>query len=163
MKSILPLILCVLLFNACKKEPIEKSNTSDYLVFGHFYGECMGEGCVEIFKLTNTTLLEDTNDHYPGSQNAYNGNFSVDRSTFFSQVEDLWEVIPDNIFEETETVIGQPDAGDWGGLYFEIQKENFHRYWLIDQQKSGIPEYLYELTDSINAKISVLIQTEYQN
>jgi len=40
------------------------------------------------------------------------------------------------LFFETAKVIGQPDAGDWGGLYVEIKCVGEPvQYWFIDQKK----------------------------
>lgn len=50
--------------------------TSDeYLIFGHFYGFCEGEQCIEIFKLTEGELFEDQNDNYPDQESFYKRKF----------------------------------------------------------------------------------------
>jgi len=65
MKSQLLLVfLLSLLFISCHKDDI-KPKSKDYLVFGRFYGECAGEKCVEIYKLDQDQLQEDTKDIYP--------------------------------------------------------------------------------------------------
>ena len=67
--------LCSLLIaiSSCKKDNLILS-TSDYLIFGHFYGECSGEKYIEIFRLEQNQLFEDTKDIYPNSTSFYNGN-----------------------------------------------------------------------------------------
>ncbi len=59
--------LIVTTLNACNKKCSSNQTTAnlEYLIFGHFYGECIGEKCVEIYKLNKTQLLEDTQDVYP--------------------------------------------------------------------------------------------------
>ena len=59
--------LTFLVFCSCNKDDEIELNQTVFLVFGHFYGECIGEECVEIFKLTTNKLYEDTNDNYSGT------------------------------------------------------------------------------------------------
>lgn len=44
---------------------------SGYIIFGHFYGECLGEKGIEIFTLEDDKLFEDSNDRYPSSTGFY--------------------------------------------------------------------------------------------
>ena len=155
MKHFIFLAIGIVMFNSCKKESIEKVQ-DDFIVFGHFYGECMGEECVELFKLTNSTLFEDTNDNYPSSLNPYNGNFTIDRSSLINQIDDIWEAIPEQLLDENTITIGEPDAGDWGGIYFQYHHNGADQYWLIDKMKENVPQYLNDFIDSIEAKISLI-------
>ena len=52
-------VLILACFSSCKQEDLRLYD-GDYLIFGHFYGMCGGEGCVEKFKLESNRLLEDT-------------------------------------------------------------------------------------------------------
>lgn len=45
------LLLLTLLCIGCERDAEPKFSDNGYLIFGHFYGECLGEGCVEIFRL----------------------------------------------------------------------------------------------------------------
>jgi len=60
------------------------------------------------------------------------------------------------LLDDHDTIIGQPDAGDWGGLYIEYNKDAVRRYWLLDQMKSNVPEYLYDFIDKVNEKIALI-------
>ncbi len=53
-------------------------------------------------------------------------------------------------------MIGQPDAGDWGGIYVEYKFNSVRKFWLIDQKKSNIPAYLHEFVDKTNKKIELI-------
>ncbi len=155
----LSLVLPGLLFVSCGKDDdeLQKSTEDDFLVFGHFYGECAGEYCVEIFKIEDAKVYEDTDDQYPGTTTFYEGDFSVELSdTSYNLVFDLIEDFPDDLWSEAEKVIGQPDAGDWGGLYIEYKKGDDHDYWVLDQMKPNVPATYHEFIDSINAKIELL-------
>ena len=48
---------------SCSKSD-EGKGINSYLIFGHSYGECRGDLCIEIFKLTNSQLFEDVNDNF---------------------------------------------------------------------------------------------------
>jgi hypothetical protein len=144
---------------ACQKDDddIEVSRSEDTFTFGHFYGECMGEYCVEIFRIEDNKVFEDTNDNYPNGNGFYEGDFSVLLSSEnYEQVMGLVADFPADLWSEGGKIIGQPDAGDWGGLYLEYKNGEDHNFWLLDQLKSNVPEGYHEFIDSVNAKIALL-------
>lgn len=147
-------LICLL--SSCKNDlPIELAN-SDYLIFGHFYGECGGEGCIEVFKLDHNRLLEDQNDKYPTSTDFYEGDYVALTQQQFDSVKDLVACFPDALRKDNKRVIGQPDAGDWGGLYIELSYQGSRRFWLIDQAKRNVPTEYHSFIDKVNEKIKLL-------
>lgn len=54
------------------------------------------------------------------------------------------------------TVIGRPDAGDWGGLYFELTLNGEPKFWLIDTMQSNLPEYLRPFAAEIENKVKLI-------
>ena len=152
---VLALIFLSFSTNSCKKDTLILSD-SDYLIFGHFYGECMGEGCVEIFRLEKDQLLEDTRDIYPNGTDFYQGDYTLLSQEKFQAVKELTDHFPQGLLEETEKVIGQPDAGDWGGLYIEYNSGGIRKFWLVDQMKSNLPVKYHDFIDQVNDKISLL-------
>ncbi len=152
-----PLILALSLVAACNKDDdtIHLSDT-DYLVFGHFYGECLGESCIENYRLESNRILELTDDSYPNKSINYNGNYALLPDSIFTLVKDLPNYFPQKLIDEHDTIIGQPDAGDWGGIYIEYNRDGVQRFWLIDQMKSNVPEYLFDFIDKVNEKIALI-------
>jgi hypothetical protein len=146
-------LIFLLIFSSCSKENNEESN---FLVFGHFYGECIGEQCVEIFKLTSTDLSEDSKDNYPGQSSFYNANFNPVSNDKFELVKGLADYFPTIFWNENETVIGQPDAGDWGGFYIEIKNSEGHDFWLLDKNKNYAPAEYHAFIDTLNSKIALI-------
>jgi len=130
----------------------QDTNPQDYLIFGHFYGRCMGESCVETFKLTNEQLFEDTIDDYSGEKFA----FVPLNKAQFEEVKGLISLIPDQLSQEKETTIGCPDCADGGGLFIELAKGGRVQRWRIDQNKGNVPSYLHRFMDMVNAKIELL-------
>lgn len=128
------------------------SNT-EYFIFGHFYGECSGEQCVETFKIQGEHLFEESNDIYglaaAASPDPYLGNFQMLDQSIYEEVAGLENEIPAALFLELSKVIGQPDAGDWGGYYIEHYDGTSVRKWAIDTAKRNIPEYLHDFNDKI--------------
>lgn len=158
MKKLIFIVTSLLLslLSSCKNDlPLELVK-SDYLVFGHFYGECAGEGCIEIFKLEQNRLLEDRNDTYPTSSDFYKGNYVTLTPQQFESVKDLLSSFPEDLRKETKRVIGQPDAGDWGGLYIELSYQGHRKFWLIDQAKRNVPAVYHRFIDQVNEKIKLL-------
>jgi hypothetical protein len=157
MKRLFFILFCLTTFvvTACKKSTVELSS-SDYIIFGHFYGQCIGEKCIEIFRLEKDKLFEDTNDQYPNSKNFYVCNYVQLSQQKFIDTKDLINSFPTDLLSETNNIIGQPDAGDWGGLYVEYNFNGIRKFWLLDQMKSNVPTKYHNFIDNINEKIKQL-------
>lgn len=140
------------LLGGCASDPFDRTELPEYIMFGHFYGECLGEGCIEIFLLTETRIMEDKNDNYP-STSPYEGDFMLLGNNQFQKARHLLEEIPLQLLEEDETRYGSPDAGDWGGIYFEYKQSGVRRVWLIDMSSSNLPEYLIPFKNEIRDTI----------
>lgn len=131
-----------ILISCNKDNPGYTIKDSDYLVFGHYYGLCAGENCIEIFKLYKDSVFEDTLDIYPSSAHPYDGQFVRLSQTDFDSVSYLFNKIPAKLLQESNHVIGMPDYADGGGLYIEVKINGERKYWLIDKMRSNIPDYL---------------------
>lgn len=154
-KTIL-LFISLLAIYSCKKGEGPDNSVPDYLIFGHFYGECVGEECIEIFCLEPTRLLEDSNDDYPNSSNYYVADFYELPASKYEEVNDLMDFFPDTLLSIEATVIGQPDYADGGGLYIEYNVGTTRDFWLIDQDKNNIPSSLHAFVDKVNEKIELI-------
>ena len=53
----------------------------------------------------------------------------------FIDTKELTKYFPTDLLKETETVIGQPDARDWGELYVMYNFNGLRKFWLLDQKK----------------------------
>ena len=138
---------------SCNKDEQIEINENDYLIFGHFYGECLGEECVENFKLTDTKLFEDINDSYAGH---IPFDFLELGNDKYIKVNDLASFFPPDLLKETMETFGCPDCADQGGIYIEYKKnEDIHK-WKIDQAKDQVPTYLHEFMDKVNEKIALI-------
>jgi len=131
---------------------------TDFIVFGHFFGECGGENCVEIFKLNEETLKEDTKDMYPSYTEFNELQFSIDLTSKRSEVASLLDNFPMQLLDESETVFGSPDAGDWGGIYLEYKTDNEHKFWLIDYVDNELSDYLIDYKNEIIEAIDKINQ-----
>lgn len=148
----------LLLLFSCDKEDASQLNGKNYLIFGHFYGFCMGESCIEIFKVNDEELWEDINDAYPRQDEFYQSEFIKLDQKIHEKIEDLPAYFPDSLWLETEKVFGMPDAGDWGGYYIEYQKEGIRNFWIIDKMQRNVPKYLHPFLDKVEEKIALINQ-----
>jgi hypothetical protein len=157
MKRLVFILFCLIIIvsTSCKKSS-EELPMPEYIIFGHFYGLCRGEKCIEIFRLEKDRLFEDTNDKYPNSINFYAGNYVQLTQQKFIDTKDLFNSFPKDLLSEKNNVIGQPDAGDWGGLYVECNFNGIRKFWLIDQMKSNVPSKYHNFIDKMNEKIKQL-------
>lgn len=149
----LTLIFMVAIISSCNKDEENGIVGSDYLIFGHFYGECIGEGCVETFKLTGQKLFEDANDNYSGAEPFHFTELGNDK---FEKVKDLVDFFPSALLDESEKVFGCPDCADQGGLFIQYAKNGILKSWRIDQSKSQVPDYLHPFMDMVNEKIALI-------
>jgi hypothetical protein len=100
-------------------------------------------------------LSEDTTDQYPGQQ-FYNGMFIALSQEKFELTKDLLDHFPQDLFSENDSIIGMPDAGDWGGYYIEYNDGIRHRSWLMDKMKSNVPTKYHSFMDQMDQKILLL-------
>jgi len=155
MKKIVFAFCCLCFILSCTDNDVENTvllGDQDYLVFGHFYGMCVGEGCVETFKLTNSGLFEDTKDDYSGRDL----NFIKLDNEKFEQVKDLMDYFPQELLKENGTILGCPDCADGGGLFIQYFHNGSLKSWRIDQAKSQVPNYLHGFIDKVNHRIQLI-------
>lgn len=153
MKNFIFVFVLSLILYSCNSEEGQPTNKDgDYLIFGHFYGFCAGESCIEIFKLTDTKLYEDTEDNYALEQ----FNFEEKENEKFNLAKDLIDYFPTELLSETENVLGCPDCSDGGGIFIELSKNGTVNSWRIDQFKQNVPDYLHNFMDKVNEKISLI-------
>lgn len=142
-------LLCPML--ACEKsDETPQLNNDDYLIFGHYYGLCMGESCIETFKLTDEQLFEDTNDAYGDTD----FDFVALSDELFQEVRDLRDALPSELLEQADQTFGCPDCADQGGILIQLPVDGEVKTWYMDQDKDGVPTYLHPLMDSVNEKIT---------
>lgn len=148
------LFLLVILFTACDKEQMK---ADEYIIFGSFYGMCAGEQCVETFKLTKDNLYEDRLDEYPDRTNFFKGDFEKMDKKFYNSLALSQSDFPEELVEtESGTVFGCPDCADGGGLFIEYKIGSTHKFWVIDNSKYQVPEYLHPFMDKVHAEITRL-------
>lgn len=149
--NVLLIILVLSLLFSCSDE--ELADSDEYLIFGHFNGFCLGDQCIQIYKLEDNSLFLDTNKEYPRYNEFYEASFIKMNNNYYEQVMDLRDYFPTRILSEPDTVFGCPDCADGGGLYIEYKTKEIRRYWIIDQDKRQVPVYLHEFMEQVNNKI----------
>ncbi|MDX1910904.1 MAG: hypothetical protein SFV22_05430 [Saprospiraceae bacterium] len=146
------LLFIPLLLLSCRHEPETRLVELDYLIFGHSYGECAGETCVEIFQLRDGVLYEDTSLFI--QSNAY--QFTPLDNDKYLLVKDLPEYLPTQLLQSESATFGCPDCGDQGALIIQISENGQEKTWFIDQFKGEVPEYLHPFMNKVNEKIALL-------
>ena len=149
MKRILFFFLALLVFSSCNK-----SEKTDYLVFGKFYGFCAGDDCVKMYKVTSKNLYKEASADYPGNEE-YNGKFQTKINDKLSIAKPLLSMIPEKLKEE-EAFIGCPDCSDQGGVFVEYKADGETYIFRIDNFRDNIPEYLHDFLDEIDSIIEDL-------
>ena len=145
--------MAIVILTSCNKDEDSITiNEQNFLVFGHFYGMCGGEECVETYKLTDLKLYEDILDDYSGQNLDF---VELDNETF-EQINDLVDFFPNQLLNETDTIFGCPDCSDGGGLFIQYSDNGNLKSWRIDQFQENVPSYLHSFIDKVNEKISLI-------
>lgn len=152
MKKIFLGFFAIILLLSCNKDNDDNDKIQfDYLIFGRINGECIGEICIEIFKITETSLFEDTLD-----SPVQGFEFVALENAKFEQVKDLIDFFPRQLLNQNETVFGCPNCLDQGELFIQISKNGIIKTWSIDQFKNDVPSYLHNFMDKVNEKIAII-------
>lgn len=148
MRAYIVILLAGLIVLSCKKST-EKLEDGDYIVFGSFYGFCMGEECREMYLLTNEKLYEDIDD-------SSTDEYVELPSDLYADVVDLETAIPVDIKELPDSTFGCPDCHDQGGVHLTIKKDGVIQSWTIDNDLDAIPTYLHSLVGLIHEKVELI-------
>lgn len=147
---LLPALLLLLLAGSCAKQSAPMAIESTYLIFGHAYGHCAGEACVETFLLRDGQLFEDTLDHY-SKETPYEGHWVELSNDLYRQAENLPDQLPDSLLQLPSQTFGTPDAYDQGGYYIELADGSGGiRAWQLDTDLNNLPEYLHPLAGRLS-------------
>lgn len=150
-------MLAMLVLISCVDDgPKEQLVTAEGIIFGHFFGECIGDKCVVMFMLTDEAVFRATNNSYPSSASGFEGTYKRMGNANFDKVKGLRTQIPGSLFS-APTVVGMPDYADGGGLYFEMTVDGERRFWLIDKTRQNVPEELHPFMAQIEQAIAALI------
>lgn len=135
------------------------------LKFGRYFGKCQGNRCVEIFLLQEFVLKEDSSDQLPVFGEYYKGKFVGFKGANIIDTERLLLEFPNDLLNSklNYSIIGQPDAGDWGGIYVEYEDYKHHKQFLIDLNTNNIPKYLKSYVYLIDEKINEIGDVNNQN
>jgi hypothetical protein len=155
-KKVLLIIIALFSLQSCESEDEFILHSGNYLLFGHFYGECFGEYCIEIFKIEDGVLYEDKKDTYPSGSTAYIGDFVKLDQQLYEKVSDIVKAIPEELLNTDSGSIGCPDCADGGGIYIEVRQDGESQYWMIDQELSKIPGHLHPLVKKAQEKVALL-------
>ena len=156
MKALKFIVITLLLFTvSCSdNEEIakEESQNFNYLTFGHFFGSCGGDNCVQTFQLTNDKLFKDTISDYTGEDL----NFTELSNEKYELVKDLMDAFPAELLNSDEDFFGCPDCSDGGGLFIQYSENGILKSWRIDLFKTNVPEYLHDFMDEVQEKIALI-------
>ncbi len=144
----------------CKKEQAYTIvlGAGDSIVFGTYFGYCLGENCVELYKIENGLLYEDGLDNYPPSPIAQLGNFKQLSNTQYQIAQNLFRNFPTALLEERKEVLGLPDGGDWGGYYIELNRNGQKRRWFLDTNENYSPAKYHSFGRQIREAVQLLQQ-----
>lgn len=152
------LLIPFILGSSCETSPLTPG--PDYIIFGDFYGECVGPKCVNIFKIRDGEIFQDTTHIYPSRNSFYSGKWIKLPKTMMNSVNDSINNIPSELIAEKSNIIGEPDSHDQGGIYLEIYRnendKHIQLFWLIDRDFNNIPNYLHNYLRTLESVIDSL-------
>lgn len=148
--------LCGLFLIGCSKKNNDDDGIQDgaSLIFGFYAGECSGD-CSDVYFLDESSLAVDEDNRFP-TNDFFVGNFrGLPQSDFNNSIE-LLALLPPELLNETDPVLGCPDCADQGGYYLEYQTESFQAAWRIDSNLDEVPSYLHDYIELLLEKMNIL-------
>lgn len=147
-KVIITLLCASISLQACTNKQTKSSIESEYIIFGSYAGECLGD-CATLFKIENEKLYIDTVD-FPFGNNSY--GFYPKEITFDQKAlpQENYEIaqrvlsnFPDELSKIESQEFGCPDCDDRGAIYLEINLQGARKIWTIDTSERLIePSYM---------------------
>ena len=130
----------------------------DYILFGTFAGYCIGEQCIEIYKIQTSKLFEDTADTYPNLTPNPLRKYVLLEDSIYQKIKNFQDSIPLEILNEPSKTFGCPDCADGGGNYIKLYFKNGQtKEFLIDRSytnsMSAMPIYATKLTIQIEQAV----------
>jgi hypothetical protein len=157
LKQLTPMLfsLGLLLFVSCQ-DTLSVDPKEDFIIFGQFNGYCFGDACYTFYALTEDDLLESNVHEYSGDGIYPSDDYSPLSEDKFNLIRDLGDFVPQELWLETTTHIGQADLSDVGALYFEIKNGSDHRYWVFENGDFDMPLVYKSFMAKIQEKIILL-------
>ncbi len=140
---LLALLVSIFTVSCDKKNETLPQTSGDYIVFGWFGGLC-SENCVDIYKIEGGLLYKNTSTTYPSGDGSipYSGTFEEQSNMKYVSVKDLKSKVPDDLWLQTNTTFGMPNAYDQGGYYVELFSDDILSNWVIDTDPVNLPNWL---------------------
>jgi hypothetical protein len=143
------ILLLIFSVVACTENESELQSVSDYIIFGKFFGECIGENCIETYLIQDEVLYEDQTDPYAGGTIDHEWQWEELSQDKYEVARDIQDLIPPTLLAMDNQTFGMPDAGDWGGIFLEVKKDGEVGRWLLDLNESTTPKEFYSLSNGI--------------
>lgn len=107
---------------------------------------------MESYRLTSSTLEEDTLDEYRHTRFEF---VSLPNSDY-EKVSHLLNDVPGSLYNESAGTMGCPDCADQGGYYPKLQGNGADWVFRIDKNKDVVPAYLHDFLDDVEEAINEL-------
>lgn len=158
----------------CTADPIDveieeetKARTSvntepKIVVFGRYYGRCIGNNCVEIYRFDGSNIYEDINEKRPGHDDFFEGNFKhlVELDVRLNLFKLVNELPYEHLTSLRGNIVGDPGAYGQGVYYLEYQDTFIRKFWIIDTDKSNTPKEIHPYTDLLGEMIDIIEQED---
>ena len=127
-----------------------------FLIFGGFYGFCLGPTCVETYQLKAGKLYVDQADTY-AKPFPYTGEWAERPAAEYALAAPLLTALPEEIWQADQETFGIPDAYDQGGYFIEARRvDGTHRAWRLDTNLEALPEAIRPFAAQVRAVLEEL-------
>ncbi len=158
MKNICFVLMLFLILSSCTEDNSELGLLDkNYFIFGHTYGECEGEECVETFLISKGKIYEDVLDIYTKTEY----DFIALQNGSMEELIQLPSLLPNELINSDQETFGCPDCLDQGAIYIERSINGKKEHWWIDQDKNAIPAYLWPFANKVNQAIASINREEH--
>ncbi len=155
--TLITLIILAFAINSCHKGVDVTLHKKDYLLFGRYINNCQeNDTCIEMFKLFEKELYEDTKDEYVYGTSFYGGYFKQSSPIQFVNAKDLMTFFPTDLIADTSMIFGHPDTSIDGGIYVEYKVNKVRKMWHFDLTTDSIPANYRDFVKKIAEKVTLL-------
>lgn len=150
MRILLSYICLSLLLFSCSDEEIDQS-VSQNVIIGLFFGKCAGD-CAEMYLYNGGELFPDIITNGYTEEPIFSNTSIVVSDEIRAILESLGPDTPQLLSDNVGGIFGQPDAGDWGAIYYQRGNDS----WTLDNANDNNPDEIQEFVARIQALMTVL-------
>ena len=144
------LLLIVLFIAGCGGDDDKRLQTENVII-GQYYGFCQGD-CALMFMQEGDNVYPDIITNGYTETPAFSSDAIAVSSDILERFQALASSTPQLLLDEVGGSFGQPDAGDWGAIHYQVGEDS----WTLDNFNDNNPAEIQDFVEEIKEIITAL-------